>query len=92
MRFDRCVRMVLVPARRDLDPATVDGVWWGTVEMGQFRTSAAKFFYEQGEKVAQGGSAGSDDDSAALVVEKPSRKGDEESKLTHRVGDSSKQG
>jgi len=75
--------MVLVPARRDLDPATVDGVWWGTEEMGQFRTSAAKFF------LAQDSSAGSGDDSAALSAEKPDKEGDGGKTLPERIGDSS---
>lgn len=90
VQFDRCVRMVLVPARRDLDPFTIDRIWWGTKEMRQFRTSAANYFFEQRKKEAQGSSTGSGDDGAGLVVEEPNREEDEESdELPQRVGDSS---
>lgn len=35
---------MLVPARRDLDAATVHGVWWGAEDVAQFRLAAAEFF------------------------------------------------
>lgn len=54
VRFDRCVRMVLVPARRDLDAAIVHGVWWGADDVAEFRMAAAKHFFQQhGGRVAR---------------------------------------
>lgn len=69
VHFDRCVRMVLVPARRDLDAATVHGVWWGAEDVAGFRVAAIKYFLEH-EKMktrssAIGGGGGADGGDAA---------------------------
>ncbi|CAM9494722.1 unnamed protein product, partial [Scytosiphon promiscuus] len=47
VRFNRCVRMVLVPSRRDLDAVTASRVWWGREELAEFRHAAAKLFLKQ---------------------------------------------
>lgn len=52
MRFDRCVRLMLVPARRDLDAETFHGVWWSAQEVAQFRFAAAKFFLKNNKGAA----------------------------------------
>lgn len=47
VRFNRCVRMVLVPSRRDLDAETACRVWWGRDDLARFRSAAAKLFLKQ---------------------------------------------
>lgn len=51
VRFDPCVRMVLVPMRRDYDAATMRGVWWGARDVAGFRVAAMKHFLKHDEVV-----------------------------------------
>lgn len=46
--FDRCVRVVLVPSRRDLDPMTAHEVWWGREDAREFRCAAYRFRQQHG--------------------------------------------
>lgn len=48
VRFDPCVRVVLVPSRRDIDRVTKHAVWWGRADVRQFRRDACHFFQEHG--------------------------------------------
>ena len=48
VRFDPCVRVVLVPSRCDIDRATKHAVWWGRADVRQFRRNAYHFFQEHG--------------------------------------------
>lgn len=48
VRFDPCVRVVLVPSRRDIDRATKHAVWWGRADVRQFRRNAYHFYQEHG--------------------------------------------
>ena len=48
VRFDPCVRVVLVPSRRDIDRVTKHAVWWGRADVRQFRRDAYDFFQEHG--------------------------------------------
>lgn len=76
VRFDRCVRMVLVPARRDLDAAIVHGVWWGAEDVAEFRVAAAKHFFKHGGMTmttTQGGSIGGGSGGATPSEEGPSK-------------------
>lgn len=49
VHFDRCVRAVLIPCRRDLDEATVQGLWWGAADMRRFCFDACCFFEQHGK-------------------------------------------
>lgn len=78
VRFDRCVRMVLVPARRDLDAAIVDGVWWGAEDVAEFRVAAAKHFLKHGGRrmmMARRSSIGDDAGDANPPEEVPDKQG-----------------
>lgn len=49
VHFDRCVRVMLVPSRRDLDAATAQGVWWDQADVRRFRCAAYQFFKKHGK-------------------------------------------
>lgn len=78
VRFDRCVRMVLVPARRDLDAAIVDGVWWGAEDVAEFRMAAAKHLFKHGGRrmMARRSSSVGDGGDATPPEEVPGKLGD----------------
>lgn len=46
--FDRCVRVVLVPTRHELDAISVHDIWWGREDARQFRHAAIRFQQEHG--------------------------------------------
>lgn len=48
VRFDRCVRVLLVPSRHDFDSATSHRVWWGRADHQEFRAAAELFFRKNG--------------------------------------------
>eukprot|EP00752_Nemacystus_decipiens_P016255 g14535.t1 len=81
VRFDRCVRMVLVPALRDMDAAIVDGVWWGAEDVAEFRVAAAKHFFKHGgmRRMAQRNSVGDIGGDATPPEEVPDRPGGDDS-------------
>lgn len=49
VHFDNCVRVRLVPSRRDLDAATAHGVWWGPADVSNFRWAAYRYFEKHGK-------------------------------------------
>lgn len=46
--FDRCIRVVLVPTRHELDAISVHDIWWGREDARQFRYAAIRFQKEHG--------------------------------------------
>ncbi|CAN0183656.1 unnamed protein product [Ascophyllum nodosum] len=46
--FDSCIRVILVPTRRELDATTLHDVWWGREDARQFRRTAVQYRREHG--------------------------------------------
>ncbi|CAM9445142.1 unnamed protein product, partial [Discosporangium mesarthrocarpum] len=49
VRFDRCVRVLLVPSRIEFGKELAEQIWWGSSEITEFRAAAYRFWKVHGK-------------------------------------------